>query len=638
MKTRILALLCASACALSNRTSAVPVTFRAEMGYQISLGNFTSPGDHLEVQSGFNLNGPWQGHELTNVPSTTLYQNTFDITNPAPGSVVEYKFHIWGTHDTWEGGDNRTFTLATSAQTLPVRYFNDVGPPVAVTSQVDMSVQITKLAFNPANDLVEARGSFQSPNGWAGAPNAFYLTNDGSGVYTNTYGISNTPPSSPFYYKFFVATNGVDTGNGWEAVGNRSFIMPSSATTIPKAYFNDDLPPNLVTFQVDMYYVAYQYTLTNVEARGSFQIPNAWTGGFTLTNNPSAANPYLYTGTCNDSQLPRTVEYYKFVSQSANSGDLHWEDDPNRSFTLATSSQTLPVTLFNRAYETPVSSTWTNKQGGSWLLPANWSNGVFPRGVNATADFSTLALANDVTVTLDGARTISTLLFDDQNSTKHNWTLAPGAGGSLTLAVSNGSPLITVGSATTTLSAVLAGTNGLVKFGSGTLLLSATNTYTGATTVSNGTLLVNGSLGSGVIGRLTISNTLSLAGTTVMDLNKAAGTSDQVVGLTTVTYGGTLVVTNLAGSLAAGDSFKLFDAANYTGSFSAIMPTSPGSGLWWDTNSLASSGTLRVAGPPQPAITSVALLSGTNLVISGTNGTSGHDCPVKLWPTLVSMR
>jgi hypothetical protein len=331
---------------------AVPVTFQAEMGYQISLGNFNTDGsDHIELKSGFNGQPSWPGYELTNVPSTTLYQNTVEITNPAPGSVVEYKFHIWGAHDTWESGNNRTFTLAASDQTLPPRYFNDVwggGPEVAVTFQVDMSVQITKGAFNPANDLVQARGSFQSPNQWSGEPTAFYLTNNGANVYTNTYGISNTPPNSPFYYKFFMATNGVDTGNGYEGRDNRAFVMPSSAATIPTAYFNDELPlTNLVTFQVDMEYVPNRTAITNVEARGSFQVPSAWTGGFSLTNDPGAANPYLYTGTYNDARLPGTVEYYKFIYQNTNNADVHWENDPNRSFTLVANAQTLPVVLFN---------------------------------------------------------------------------------------------------------------------------------------------------------------------------------------------------------------------------------------------------------------------------------------------------
>jgi len=285
-----------------------------------------------------------------------------------------------------------------------------------------------------------------------------------------------------------------------------------------------------------------------------------------------------------------------------------------------------------------VSSTWTNKSGGSWTNTLNWAGSVIADGPGSAADFTTLNLDNDVTVTLDGDRTIGTSLFDDQNSTKHNWALTPGSGGSLTLVVSAGSPIITVGSATTTISAVMAGTNGLAKSGPGTLLLSATNTYTGPTTVNAGTVLVNGKLGGGgavtvqsgttlggtgaitgpVIvqsgatlspgigigwielevlhrcGRMAISNTLTLAGTTAMDLNTAGGTNDAVVGLTTVTYGGTLVVTNLAGTLAAGDSFKLFDAGNYSGSFAAISPATPGIGIEWDMSYLPVDGSLRV--------------------------------------------
>ena len=326
---------------------AVPVTFQVNMTYQISQGNFT-PGNRVSARGSFN---GWGTFDLVN-DGTGVYTNTTEVAG-TPGDTINYKY--WnngdGTQNNYEGGDNRTFTLAAAAQTLPVRYFNDVwggGPEVAVTFQVDMSVQITKGAFSPATDLVQARGSFQSPSGWAGEPNAFYLTNNGSGVYTNTYGISNTPPNGPFYYKFFVATNGIDTANGYEGRGNRSFVMPSSPTTIPKAYFNDELPlTNLVTFQVDMEYVPNRTAITNVEARGSFQSPAAWTGGFTLTNDPAAANPYLYTGTYNDARLPGTVEYYKFIYQNTNNADVNWENDPNRSFTLAANSQTLPVVLFN---------------------------------------------------------------------------------------------------------------------------------------------------------------------------------------------------------------------------------------------------------------------------------------------------
>ena len=97
---------------------------------------------------------------------------------------------------------------------------------------------------------------------------------------------------------------------------------------------------------------------------------------------------------------------------------------------------------------------------------------------------------------------------------------------------------------------------------------------------------------------MSISNTLSLEGTTAMVLNQAARTNDQVRGMTTLTYGGTLVVTNLVGTLAAGDSFKLFDAAHYAGSFAAISPATPGIGIVWDSSYLPVDGTLRVAAVP----------------------------------------
>ena len=50
-----------------------------------------------------------------------------------------------------------------------------------------------------------------------------------------------------------------------------------------------------------------------------------------------------------------------------------------------------------------------------------------------------------------------------------------------------------------------------------------------------------------------------------MKLNKTSGTNDVLSMGGTLTYGGMLNVTNLSGTLAAGDSFKLFNASGYTG-------------------------------------------------------------------------
>jgi hypothetical protein len=112
----------------------------------------------------------------------------------------------------------------------------------------------------------------------------------------------------------------------------------------------------------------------------------------------------------------------------------------------------------------------------------------------------------------------------------------------------------------------------------------------GAVTVRSGATLSPGES----IGTLTISNSLGLSGTTFMELDKSLGTNDQVRGLSSVVYGGVLALTNLNGTLDATDAFKLFSASSYSGGFASLTPAIPAPGLAWNTNSLATDGTLRL--------------------------------------------
>jgi hypothetical protein len=84
-------------------------------------------------------------------------------------------------------------------------------------------------------------------------------------------------------------------------------------------------------------------------------------------------------------------------------------------------------------------------------------------------------------------------------------------------------------------------------------------------------------------------------------------------------YGGTLTLTNVSATpLAAGNSFKLFKASSYSGTFSSISPASPGAGLAWNTNNLAVNGTLSIVSTV-PRIVSIGV-NGMTLTIMATNG------------------
>ena len=144
----------------------------------------------------------------------------------------------------------------------------------------------------------------------------------------------------------------------------------------------------------------------------------------------------------------------------------------------------------------------------------------------------------------------------------------------------------------------------------------------GNLTIGNGTLFAPG---SNFIGTLTFSNTLTLAtgSTNIFELSHSPLTNDSAIVFGALTNGGTLIVTNIGGTqLAAGDSFKLFNAASYSGTFSAVQLPVLLAGLAWNTNALTTNGTISVISiaPATPPVFGSINLSGNALVLSGSNG------------------
>lgn len=217
---------------------------------------------------------------------------------------------------------------------------------------------------------------------------------------------------------------------------------------------------------------------------------------------------------------------------------------------------------------------------------------------------------------------------------------------------------------------------GLTATGSGTLTLTANNTYTGGTVVNSGTLALSGAgalastninvssasatfdvsgvnftLGaaqsltgvgtvngnvtnngtimagtSSATGILSFNNALTLkaGGTTVVKLNPSQSANDEIYCFGNLTYGGTLQIVNLGGTLQVGNTFQVFFTGASSGNFAGISG-SPGPGLAYSFN--PSTGVITVvtasASITGLKFTASPVVSGANVAFSVTNTGAG---------------
>lgn len=197
------------------------------------------------------------------------------------------------------------------------------------------------------------------------------------------------------------------------------------------------------------------------------------------------------------------------------------------------------------------------------------------------------------------------------------------------------------------------GAGAVVMSGSGTVTLAnANNTYAGVTTVNSGTLLVNGTAsgsgvnvnagtlggtglvsgatsilpgaklapGAGNLGTLSFNNDLTIGGNLAFKVKKSVSPSNDVAsvgGSLSNTNTGTLSLQNLGGALKAGDTFTLFTGPLTGGN---LLTISTAGGIIW-SNNLAVDGSVSVLSTnvPRPIVKGFSI-SGTNIVVSGTNG------------------
>jgi T5SS/PEP-CTERM-associated repeat protein len=174
--------------------------------------------------------------------------------------------------------------------------------------------------------------------------------------------------------------------------------------------------------------------------------------------------------------------------------------------------------------------------------------------------------------------------------------------------------------------------NGVHSF-SNSVTLRSNATLAGNGIVSNVIIMQSGArlvVGSpqGGIGKLFLSLPPALnGGAVVMEISKNGTvlTNDQIQLAGSVTYGASLIVSNLGPTiLESGDRFRLFSATSYKNIFlSLILPPLP-SGLSW-ANKLTVDGSIEVIGVPR---IETVVHSGTNLVVSGSAGPTNSSYTV----------
>lgn len=254
----------------------------------------------------------------------------------------------------------------------------------------------------------------------------------------------------------------------------------------------------------------------------------------------------------------------------------------------------------------PVAPAFTQWKGGAgdWTAATNNTNWRNADGTQSgawqggSATFAGTAGTVNVQTTA-GPVTFSDLKFDTTGYTVAGSNLTTSTTGEAKASIETGA------SVTTTVSSTITGANGLEKKGTGTLILTADNTYTGGTTVTAGTLQIgNGGASGGVEGDIVNNGSLVF--------NRSGITP----------YGGVISGTGSA-TISAG-TLIVTGNHTYTGgttiAASATLQLGNGGTSGSGTGDLVNNGTLRVNRSNEATLAGV--ISGTGALVQAGTGTT----------------
>jgi beta-glucanase (GH16 family) len=452
--------------------------------------------------------------------------------------------------------------------------------------------------------------------------NAVNVTNaislDGSNLVITTY------TSNKVHYTGFVATDETfrsrygywesrirwgDTNGMWSAFWLQSPEMVSRAPDAQLSgseidiaehrYLDKDAKNIANQIQVNIHWNGYGRTSRSAGSgnKGTNLANGFHTYGFLSTSNSYAFlidDAKIYSGGA--APISHSAEW-AILSGEVDDTSTTWAGHiPSEGYGSLGESTTRMMVDYVRYYAPSNVLFWTGAASANWTDANNWVAGKQPR---ADSELTFTYLSTNASTVLDGSCAVNkiVLLQTKQDvSISGSGTLRLGSGGidlqTANRALTVNAPIeITapqnwfVGQKAGALKVTRAvsGEETLTKNGPGTLILDTTEAFDAPLKIDAGVV----SLGA-AIRTLNFSGglTLSSNSTMVLKVDAARHTNDEVRIAGSAAFAGGLTVSNVAGDLKEGDSFKLFTAAHFSGTFEHLMlPTLPPN-LEWNTRNL----------------------------------------------------
>jgi hypothetical protein len=294
----------------------VPVTFQVDLRIKAKETLFNPATDSVTMHGDFmtdaGLGSNWFPGFLVlkdGAVKDSIYSVTLDMPTAKAGTIYHYKFTM--NDVAWEGDPNREFTLASTAQILPVVLFDrDSVVNIPVTNTLNFTADLSKMYgagkgyFDPATDSLLLMGLDWTGATVTGGVRKFVENPFKPGIFTAQMIIKGFKgDSTKWKTKAYPDEHFANTG--WEVTSDKWYTLKDNGTVTAIQQFVPDIFPlknpttqNVqVLFQVNMTSAKNRYTgkaidpktLTLVGIKGQNAAMGAWVGDW-ATSDTTAKN------------------------------------------------------------------------------------------------------------------------------------------------------------------------------------------------------------------------------------------------------------------------------------------------------------------------------------------------------------